>query len=933
MRSRLRMARRSLLLLATLSFSAHASATTTPASSAALTLPSFFSDGAVLQVYDEGDARSFVYGTAAPASSVALTLTSSMPAMPFSRTYRTMALMDGGWAFQIDGTYAPDAQGRHAPHYGPFSVTVAAGGERRTFSDVRFGDVYLCVGGEQMLRPVVGAGAAAAAARAPADIRRFEVAAASSAAPSSDVRGAWRIGTASLANFSALCYGTALALARMDPAGNGVGNTTGSGKLCAAHRCTMPIGVIHAAAESTLAAWAPAAVAAKACGGGGSGRFNGMLAPLLRLALRGVVYAGGEADLAAKMAPATYADCFAQTVSAWRDSGQIGDFAVVFTQLGASTSGAASALRLAQATALPRPFAEANSIDTTAMAARYDTSNTSEVARRVALGMVHAAYSKQEPGWGWSSPVLEHVRVSANEVAHGVFLSFAATEVKGGLRLVDRPGCTICCKLGGGALVQASSGGLSGPWHNATSLARMRGKDWVLGARFAAAARLVRVAAGPDADCFLYNANGMPVLPAIANVTAAEQIRLPEPPGILASRESYDAAAITPPPMGFNTWNRWHCWVDERLLKQTADLMVSLGLAAAGYRSLNIDDCWQSQRALDATGRHNGTIDADPTRFPSGLRAFSEYVHAKNMSFGVYTSQSEVTCQARPGSWEHEALDAKTYCDADVDYIKIDHCGGGQWSRNNISWMLFRAALDKCAAKRKRKFWMSCSSCGPTKCLLDGSCVGKPSGCGQWIAKGRVSCDLWRTGGDIQARWSSIMANLDMMQLMAPVQNAGPGGAGIGHFNDPDMLQVGNIGLTILEQRSHMALWCLLGGPLLISTDLKQISAPAVAILKTKGLIDLNQDTLATQGERIGGNQTFGCEVWCKKLSGGRLGLVLLNRSEETSDITVTFADLIIAKAGWTLTDLWTEKSLGKQAKSYTAQAVPSHGNVALLLV
>jgi hypothetical protein len=179
-----------------------------------------------------------------------------------------------------------------------------------------------------------------------------------------------------------------------------------------------------------------------------------------------------------------------------------------------------------------------------------------------------------------------------------------------------------------------------------------------------------------------------------------------------------------------------------------------------------------------------------------------------------------------------------------------DHCGGGQWevdgvALNNHSWVLFRAALDQCARKRGRKFWMSCSSCGPTACLLNGTCVGQPSGCGQWIAKGSVSCDLWRTGGDIQARWSSIMANLDRQDLMSPVQNAGPDGAGIGHYNDPDMLQIGNIGLTIVEQRSHMALWCLLGGPLLISTDLKQISEPALEILKTPGLIAVNQDNLA----------------------------------------------------------------------------------------
>lgn len=245
-----------------------------------------------------------------------------------------------------------------------------------------------------------------------------------------------------------------------------------------------------------------------------------------------------------------------------------------------------------------------------------------------------------------------------------------------------------------------------------------------------------------------------------------------------------------------------------------------------------------------------------------------------------------------------------------------DHCGGGQWevdgvALNNHSWVLFRAALDQCARKRGRKFWMSCSSCGPTACLLNGTCVGQPSGCGQWIAKGSVSCDLWRTGGDIQARWSSIMANLDRQDLMSPVQNAGPDGAGIGHYNDPDMLQIGNIGLTIVEQRSHMALWCLLGGPLLISTDLKQISEPALEILKTPGLIAVNQDNLAAQGVRIGPRQAFGSELWCKKLSDKRLALILLNRSGQSADITVQFSELPIVQSAWELTDLWTQKLLG----------------------
>ena len=203
-------------------------------------------------------------------------------------------------------------------------------------------------------------------------------------------------------------------------------------------------------------------------------------------------------------------------------------------------------------------------------------------------------------------------------------------------------------------------------------------------------------------------------------------------------------------------------------------------------------------------------------------------------ALGRYTSQTSLTCQARPGSYGREQADAEAYCAMGARYLKIDHCGGAAHPLANASWIKFRAALDACAARRAdgRRFLMACSSCNDGLGLR---------GCGGWIASAPVGCDVWRTGGDIQARWSSIMANLDANDAMAAVQNTHPG-----HHNDPDMLQVGNVGLSHTEQQAHFSLWCLAGGPLLISTDLAVLAVPALRILTAPELIGVNQVLRAT---------------------------------------------------------------------------------------
>jgi alpha-galactosidase len=182
------------------------------------------------------------------------------------------------------------------------------------------------------------------------------------------------------------------------------------------------------------------------------------------------------------------------------------------------------------------------------------------------------------------------------------------------------------------------------------------------------------------------------------------------------------------------------------------------------------------------------------------MRALADYVHSKGLKFGLYTARGSGTCQSRPGSLNHEYIDAATYCSWNLDYIKIDRCKGAQ--DMNTSWSRFHEGLTKCFEETGREIVQSVESCD------------SPDTCGQWVSK---VANLWRTGGDVQNYWGSVMSNIHKNDIMADVATPG-------HFNDPDMLQVGNVGLTPIEQRSHFSLWCITAAPLLAGTDIEHAS-------------------------------------------------------------------------------------------------------------
>ena len=586
----------------------------------ALRLPRIFSDGCVLQTWDQGDARAFVYGDASPSTRVSVGLTSADPHAPFGRTFHALAGADGGWAVQLDGTYVADDGGRLGPHYGPYTLNVSSPTDAPlVVRDVWFGDVLICAGDEAMASPLRAERAPARTAPPDLRIARLTVGAARAATPARDVRtSGWRVGAAvDLGAFSALCWHAGLALSRLNPAGTGAGNTTGGKR--------MPVGLISAAARaSALSEWAPrSAAAACAPSASASSRYNGMAAPLSRLAVRAVVWAHGASDARRGARADTYGRCLRALIARWRDAGPTGDYAWAMAQLGVvkgvrpASADTAAALRLAQASALPAPLdAMADAVDASTLAPSYDLlgpfGNASELGRRVALGIAHAAYGKQEPAVGWAPPHL--VAATAGRSGAGavdVELCVAVGADAGPLALVSVIGGG-CRSAGEGPLVQGEWPELRPAWRDATSITPSSRPCDGGGARAVAVHVGFRGAETPPVRlriglaraetppaCFLINGNGLPAMPADVAVAATESLSATHAtprraPRAAVPRPTPPAPQPMLPPLGFNSWNRWHCNVDEQLIVRTAELMVSLGLVSAGYTYLNIDDCWQA---------------------------------------------------------------------------------------------------------------------------------------------------------------------------------------------------------------------------------------------------------------------------------------------------------------------------------------------------
>jgi alpha-galactosidase len=363
--------------------------------------------------------------------------------------------------------------------------------------------------------------------------------------------------------------------------------------------------------------------------------------------------------------------------------------------------------------------------------------------------------------------------------------------------------------------------------------------------------------------------------------------------------------ALTPP-MGWNTWNKFGCNVSDELVRGMADAMVKSGMKDAGYQYIVIDDCWQVSR--DA----NANIVPDPQRFPNGMKALADYVHSLGLKFGVYSDAGSKTCAGRPGGLGHEYQDAVMYAAWGVDYLKYDWCNATTQDAR-ASYANMRSALDASG----RPIVLSICEWGTAK---------------PWLWGKEVGGNLWRSTGDIQDRWEGkrewnpgnccnygVLAIVD--QQVGLESFAGPG-----HWNDPDMLEVGNGGMTTTEYRSHFSLWALLAAPLISGNDLRNMPPDIHDILTNKEVIAIDQDPLGRQGRRVWKDGDL--EVWGKQLQNGDRGVILLNRGAADQEITVDWEHLgYPAHLSATVRDLWAHKDLGKFTGKFSA-TVASHGVV-----
>jgi alpha-galactosidase len=351
------------------------------------------------------------------------------------------------------------------------------------------------------------------------------------------------------------------------------------------------------------------------------------------------------------------------------------------------------------------------------------------------------------------------------------------------------------------------------------------------------------------------------------------------------------------PPMGWNSWNKFACDVSEKLIRETADAMVASGMKDAGYKYVVIDDCWQVKRAAD------GTIVADAERFPSGIKALGEYVHSKGLLFGIYSDAGSKTCQGRPGSRGYEYQDARTYASWGVDYLKYDWCSAERQDTIE-SYTLMSNALKMSG----RPILFSLCEWGSTKPWLWAKDVG----------------NIWRSTGDISNCWDCKGKPDDFLGVVQIIDllNGTESYAGPGHFNDPDMLEVGNGKLTPDEDRAHLALWAILAAPLIAGNDLRSMDAETKAVLTDKEVLAIDQDPLGKQGRRVAKDGDK--EVWARELQGGNRAVALLNRAATSQSITVKWEDLgYPAHLSAQLRDLWQHKDLGAKSGSFTATIAP----------
>ncbi len=365
------------------------------------------------------------------------------------------------------------------------------------------------------------------------------------------------------------------------------------------------------------------------------------------------------------------------------------------------------------------------------------------------------------------------------------------------------------------------------------------------------------------------------------------------------------------PQMGWNSWNKFGVNINEDLIKATADKMVELDLVDAGYIYLNLDDGWHGERD------EQGFIHEDPVKFPSGIKALADYLHSKGMKLGIYSDAGWKTCAQCAGSYGHEFQDAYTYAQWGVDYLKYDWC-----FTENINPKGAYKLMSEALKATGRQIWFSMCEWG----------TAKPW---EWAADIAQS---WRTTGDIWPYFDTIPAEFenqwhgDPIMMLVDLNEPLRAYAGPGHWNDPDMLEVGNGPLTLAENRAHFTLWCMMAAPLLMGNDLTTMPEEILQILCNKDVIAIDQDPLGVQGLRL--KSEGGIEYWFKPLENGDWAVCFFNRGAEDKVVLIDweslkFTDELSGKtfdpAGCKAQNLWDKRVRARKTKGTQKVYIPSH--------
>jgi alpha-galactosidase len=364
------------------------------------------------------------------------------------------------------------------------------------------------------------------------------------------------------------------------------------------------------------------------------------------------------------------------------------------------------------------------------------------------------------------------------------------------------------------------------------------------------------------------------------------------------------------PPMGWNSWNTFQTKISEQLVRDMADTYVTLGMRDAGYKYLVLDDGWMAMER-----DKNGSLVADPKKFPNGMKAVADYVHSKGLKFGIYNCAGDKTCAGYPGTRGHEYEDARLYASWGVDYLKYDWCNTDSLNAREAYITMARALQ-----ATGRPILFSLCEWGNHQPWLWADGVG----------------EMYRVTGDITANfdqdkhmgtWTALSVMTIVDKMPAIRQYNGPN-----HWNDPDMLEVGN-GMSFGEDRAHFSLWCMLAAPLMAGNDLRKMSPQSQSILTNKEAIAINQDAMGVSAYRVSAVDSL--EIWVKPMSNNNWAVCFLNRANHPQKVNYTWAQhglqdaqtkqgVDFSKTTYKLREVWAGKDAGS-TKTALKQTIPAH--------